>query len=28
VAAHLRGEPWFEGPAWDGAARARPGIRR
>jgi 2-hydroxychromene-2-carboxylate isomerase len=26
--AALRGEPWFDGPAWDDAAAARPGITR
>lgn len=26
--AALLGDPWFEGPAWDAAARARPGITR
>lgn len=24
----LRGDPWFDGPAWDAAARPRPGITR
>ncbi|WP_428422088.1 2-hydroxychromene-2-carboxylate isomerase [Methylibium sp.] len=28
VAACLRGDPWFDGPAWDAAAAARPGVRR
>jgi len=28
VAACLRGDPWFDGPAWDDAARARPGVVR
>ena len=28
VAACLRGEPWFDGPAWDAAAAARPGVQR
>ena len=26
--AQLRGEPWFDGPAWDEAGAARPGVRR
>ncbi len=26
--AALLGQPWFDGPAWDEAARTRPGIRR
>ena len=26
--AALLGEPWFDGPAWDAAALARPGVRR
>ncbi|WP_280152896.1 2-hydroxychromene-2-carboxylate isomerase [Piscinibacter sp. XHJ-5] len=28
VAAYLRGDPWFDGPAWDGAAVAPPGVTR
>ncbi len=28
LAAYLKGEPWFQGPAWDEAARARPGVVR
>lgn len=28
VAAALRGEPWFDGPAWDAAGKAPPGITR
>jgi 2-hydroxychromene-2-carboxylate isomerase len=28
VAACLRGDPWFDGPAWDAAAAERPGLRR
>jgi 2-hydroxychromene-2-carboxylate isomerase len=28
VAAALKGDPWFAGPAWDEAARARPGVQR
>jgi hypothetical protein len=28
VAAALRGDPWFSGPAWDEAAQARPGVQR
>jgi len=28
VAAFLRGDAWFDGPAWDDAGRARPGIVR
>jgi 2-hydroxychromene-2-carboxylate isomerase len=28
VAACLRGDPWFEGPAWDAAALPRPGVVR
>jgi len=24
----LQGDPWFDGPAWDAAAAARPGVRR
>jgi 2-hydroxychromene-2-carboxylate isomerase len=28
VAACLRGDPWFDGPAWDAAATAPPGVRR
>ena len=28
VAAALRGDPWFEGPDWAEAGRARPGIQR
>jgi 2-hydroxychromene-2-carboxylate isomerase len=26
--AALRGEAWFDGPAWDAAAQARPGVAR
>ena len=26
--AALLGEPWFDGPAWDAAARPRPGVVR
>jgi 2-hydroxychromene-2-carboxylate isomerase len=28
VAACLRGDPWFDGPDWDTAARPRPGVVR
>ena len=28
LAAYLRGDPWFDGPDWADAARARPGIVR
>ena len=28
VAAHLRGDAWFDGPAWDAAAIAPPGVTR
>ena len=28
VAAYLRGDPWFEGPAWDAANIAPPGVER
>ncbi|WP_418318520.1 2-hydroxychromene-2-carboxylate isomerase [Piscinibacter sakaiensis] len=28
VAACLRGDPWFDGPAWDEAGAPRPGVRR
>jgi 2-hydroxychromene-2-carboxylate isomerase len=28
LAAYLRGDPWFDGPAWDAAAQARPGVQR
>lgn len=28
VAAYLRGDPWFEGPAWQEAAVAPPGVQR
>jgi len=28
VAAQLRGDPWFAGPAWDEAAAPRPGVER
>ncbi len=28
VAAALRGDPWFDGPAWDAAAAPRPGVVR
>ena len=28
VAAYLRGDPWFDGPAWDAAAVAPPGVQR
>jgi 2-hydroxychromene-2-carboxylate isomerase len=28
VAAALRGDPWFTGPAWDGAGLPRPGVVR
>jgi hypothetical protein len=26
--AALRGEAWFDGPAWDAAAQARPRVAR
>ncbi len=28
VAAYLRGDPWFDGPAWQEAAVAPPGVQR
>ena len=28
IAACLRGEPWFDGPAWDAAAALPPGVQR
>ena len=28
LCAYLRGDAWFETPAWDAAARMRPGVRR
>jgi hypothetical protein len=28
VAAALKGDAWFDGPAWDDAARERPGVQR
>lgn len=28
LAACLKGDPWFDGPAWDDAGRSRPGIHR
>ena len=28
LAAYLKGDAWFQGPAWDEAARARPGVVR
>jgi 2-hydroxychromene-2-carboxylate isomerase len=28
LAASLRGDPWFDGPAWDAAAVAPPGVQR
>lgn len=28
LSAHLRGEPWFQGPAWDAAARVPIGVQR
>jgi 2-hydroxychromene-2-carboxylate isomerase len=28
VAAALKGDAWFDGPSWDDAARARPGVQR
>lgn len=28
LAACLRGDPWFDGPAWDAAAMPRPGVVR
>ncbi|HEX6708270.1 MAG TPA: 2-hydroxychromene-2-carboxylate isomerase [Albitalea sp.] len=28
VAAYLRGDPWFDGPAWEAAALAPPGVQR
>lgn len=28
VRAALQGDPWFDGPAWDAAAEARPGVAR
>ena len=28
VAASLRGDPWFDGPAWDAAAQPVPGVKR
>ena len=26
--AYLEGDAWFDGPAWDDAARERPGVQR
>lgn len=28
LAAYLKHDPWFDGPAWDDAGRPRPGVRR
>ncbi|MCW5665700.1 MAG: 2-hydroxychromene-2-carboxylate isomerase [Piscinibacter sp.] len=28
LAAYLRGDAWFDGPAWDAAGAPRPGVRR
>ena len=28
LAAYLRGDPWFDGPAWDAARVAPPGVQR
>lgn len=28
LAAYLKGAPWFDGPDWDEAGRARPGVSR
>ena len=28
LVAHLRGDPWFAGPAWDAAGAPRPGVQR
>lgn len=28
VAAYMRGDPWFDGPAWDAASIAPPGVQR
>jgi 2-hydroxychromene-2-carboxylate isomerase len=28
LAGYLRGEPWFDGPAWDREGLARPGLKR
>ena len=28
LAAALRGDPWFDGPAWDAAGHAPPGVQR
>lgn len=28
LAAYLKGDPWFDGGAWDDAAKARPGVIR
>jgi 2-hydroxychromene-2-carboxylate isomerase len=28
LGAYLRGDAWFEGPAWDGAGVAPPGVQR
>jgi 2-hydroxychromene-2-carboxylate isomerase len=28
LAAHLQGDPWFTGPAWDEASAPRPGVQR
>jgi 2-hydroxychromene-2-carboxylate isomerase len=28
LAACLKGDPWFDGPAWDDAGQARPGVAR
>lgn len=28
LAAFLKGDPWFNGPAWDDAAAPRPGVQR
>ena len=28
LAAYLRGDPWFDGPAWETAGAPRPGVVR
>jgi 2-hydroxychromene-2-carboxylate isomerase len=28
LAAYLKGDPWFDGPAWEAAGAPRPGVRR
>ena len=28
LAAYLRGDPWFDGPAWQTAGAPRPGVVR